>query len=148
MNKERYNFIVEHSSMRFTFQSVGVKGSVKKVVEYTLIEINELMLYNLGFGDLNDVTGQLDDLSISNNGDRDKVLATVAATVLEFTNYVPKALVYARGSTTSRTRLYQMALMANPEDISKILEVYGLVKGAWFPFEKCVNYEAFMVLRK
>jgi hypothetical protein len=39
------------------------------------------------------MTGELDDLSITNNGDREKILATVAATVLDFTDYQPGALV-------------------------------------------------------
>lgn len=121
---------------------------MKKAVEYTSVEINGQKFYNLGFGDLNDATGKFDDLSISNNGDRDKVLATVAATVLDFVNYVPGALIFAEGSTPTRTRLYQMALMTNLEDISKVLEVYGLIKDQWYPFEKNVNYEAFMALRK
>ncbi|WEK19304.1 MAG: hypothetical protein P0Y49_21240 [Candidatus Pedobacter colombiensis] len=125
-----------------------MKGNVKKAVEYTSVEINGQKFYNLGFGDLNDATGKFDDLSISNNGDRDKVLATVAATVLDFVNYVPGALIFAEGSTPTRTRLYQMALMTNLEDISKVLEVYGLIKDQWYPFEKNVNYEAFMALRK
>ena len=148
MNKERYNFTTEANLMKFTFQSTGLKGKVKKAVEFTPIGVNGLKVYNLGFGDLNDATGKFDDLSVSNNGDRDKILATVAATVLDFTRNVSGALIYAEGSTPTRTRLYQMALMANLEDISKVLEVYGLVKDEWRPFEKNVNYEAFMALRK
>jgi hypothetical protein len=34
-------------------------------------------MYNLGFGDYNEITGLIDDKVITNNGDREKVLATV-----------------------------------------------------------------------
>jgi hypothetical protein len=148
MNNERYNLVTNPALMRFTFQSTGLKGNTQKAVEYTPAEVDGLKFYNLGFGDVNEITGELDDLSITNNGDREKILSTVAATVLHFTEHMPGALVYAEGSTLARTRLYQMALRANLQDIIEVLEIYGLVDGVWFPFKENVNYEAFMVLRK
>jgi len=148
MNRKRYILVTDPGLKRFTFQSVGVKGNVVKAIEYTPVEVSGLKLYNLGFGDLNNFSDEFDDLSISNNGDRDKILSTVAATVLDFTRYFPGALIYVEGSTSTRTRLYQMALRANIEEINKVLSVFGLLKGTWFPFKENVNYEAFMVLRK
>ena len=43
-------------------------------------------LYNLGFGDKNVDTGEIDDNTISNNGDSEKVLATVVVTLYAFTD--------------------------------------------------------------
>lgn len=134
--------------MDFTFESSGPNGKIIKAVMYTPREIDGILYYNLGFGDLNPETGKIDDLSISNNDDRHKILSTVAATVLEFTTYFPNALIYAEGSTSSRTRLYQMGLSANINYIKRNLDIYGLAKGHWHIFEKNVNYEAFMALRK
>lgn len=57
-------------------------------------------------------------------------------------------MVYAKGSTLSRTRLYQMGIAANWEQIEPALEIYGFAKGKWEKFTKNVNYEAFIVLRK
>lgn len=88
------------------------------------------------------------DLTVSNNADRDKILATVAATVLEFTNHFPGVGVYAEGSTEGRTRLYRMAISSNLEEIDRHLTVYGLIGKKLYPFERNVRYEAFAVLRK
>ncbi len=46
---------------------------------------------NLGFGDKDLQTGEVDDTVISDNGDSQKVLATVAATVYAFTDKYPEA---------------------------------------------------------
>lgn len=89
MNNERYDLVTNPALMRFTFQSTGLKGNTQKAVEYTPAEVDGLKFYNLGFGDVNEVTGELDDLSITNNGDREKILSTVAATVLDFTEHMP-----------------------------------------------------------
>ena len=77
-----------------------------------------------------------------------RVRLTVAKTLLEFTAHFPDALVYARGSSPARTRLYQMEVLANLNEIGKILEVFGFINGHWLPFERNVNYEAFLVWRK
>jgi hypothetical protein len=148
MNKEHYLLEANTSRMEFEFVSEGPNGKIRKAVIYTLVNDSGFTFYNLGFGDLNETTGELDDLSKSNNGDRNKVLATVARTVLEFTSHFPKAIVIAKGSTSSRTRLYQMGLASNLEDIGKMLYVLGFINGNWCQFERNVNYEAFMVYRK
>ncbi len=88
------------------------------------------------------------DNVITNNQDREKILATVASTVLEFTRHFPDVMVYAKGSTPARTRLYQMGIVANWNEIEPLLYVYGFYKDNWLPFEKNVNYEAFLALRK
>ncbi|HKG04855.1 MAG TPA: hypothetical protein VKB19_00265 [Pedobacter sp.] len=134
--------------MEFEFVSVGPKGMIKKQVRYSPHNLDGVTYYNLAFGDLDPDTGEIDDLSVSDNKDRLKVLATVAATIVEFTNHFPHALVMAQGSTASRTRLYQMALSANLNEIIKSLHVFGLLNGEWFDFETNTNYEAFMVVHR
>lgn len=148
MNLERYEYSTNETFLDFEFSSEGPNGKIKKVVRYSLQNANGITYFNLGFGDLNKVTGTIDDLAISDNKDRDKILATVAATVLEFTGHFPSAMVYAKGSTLARTRLYQMGIVANWEQIDDLLEIYGFAKGKWEKFTKNVNYEAFLVLRK
>src|SRR5882762_918527 len=87
----------------YEFYSEGSRGRIKKIILYEKIGMN---LFNLGFGDWNEELQGLDDSSRSNNGDRDKVLATVAFTALDFTSKFPDAQIFAEGSTSSRTRLY------------------------------------------
>jgi hypothetical protein len=148
MNLERYDFRASETFLDFQFDSEGPNGIIRKVVEYSLENANGIIYFNLGFGDLDPDTGKIDDLAISDNKDRDKILATVAATVVEFLRQFPDLKVYAKGSTKSRTRLYQMVISANITQISTVLEIFGLYEGQWQRFRKNINYDAFLVKRK
>lgn len=148
MNLDRYQFRTNASHLDFEFESEGPKGKIKKVVRFSPQNANGVTYFNLGFGDFNSLTGSVDDLSVSNNNDRDKILATVASIVLEFTSHFPDTMVYAQGSTASRTRLYQMGIAANWNEIEPIMLLYGYANGIWQRFEKHVNYRAFLVMRK
>lgn len=148
MNLERYSFITNNSYLDFEFESEGPKGKIKKVVRFSPQNANGITYFNLGFGDVNPETGNIDDLSKSNNGDREKILATIAHIVLVFTERFPDIMVYAQGSTPSRTRLYQIGIASNFNQIEQLLNVYGFIDGGWQRFEKGVNYHAFLVARK
>jgi len=104
--------------------------------------------YNLGFGDKDEITGNIDDKVITNNGDSEKVLATVAATLYIFTDEFPDAMIFAIGSTKARTRLYRIGITNNIEAIESDFEVFGLAEQKWQPFKKAVEYDAFLVKRK
>ncbi|MBD0279313.1 MAG: hypothetical protein ICV51_01035 [Flavisolibacter sp.] len=148
MNIERYEFLTNETFLDYEFESEGPKGKVRKIIRFSPQNANGITYFNLGFGDLNPKTGKVDDLVATDNKDSDKVLATVAATVLEFTRHFPDVMVYAKGSTPSRTRLYQMGIVANWEEIEPLLDVFGFVGGHWERFSKNVNYEAFLARRK
>jgi len=105
-------------------------------------------LYNLCFGDWDEAIHLIDDKSRSNNNDRDKVIATVASTVMSFLKYYPKAIIFAKGSTPARTRLYQMGIWANWQEISILLNIEGYIGGVWHPIQKHINYNAFLVWAK
>lgn len=105
-------------------------------------------MYNLAFGDENPETGLLDDSAKSNNEDRDKVLATVANTIINFSDHYGNHLIYATGSSRARTRLYQMSIAAMIDKINKDFDVYGVIDLIAYPFQKSVNYDAFVVKRK
>lgn len=77
-----------------------------------------------------------------------KVLATVVATVFAFTDKYSDSVIYATGSTKSRTRLYRMGITKYLKEIQQDYEVFGLLNSLWHPFEKGVDYEAFLVKRK
>ncbi|MEO8884516.1 MAG: hypothetical protein ABI367_00535 [Mucilaginibacter sp.] len=130
----------------FEFISDGPKGRIPKLVQLTPTNYKDL--YNLAFGDKNPETGQIDDVAISNNGDSEKVLATVVATVYAFTYQYPDAFVYATGSTKARTRLYRMGISKYFEDAKKDFLIYGQIHDEWEPFIIGTDYEAFVVKRK
>jgi hypothetical protein len=68
--------------MTFKFISEGPKGRIDKEIQYAETLIKNV--YNLAFGDKNEINGEIDDKIISNNKDAQKILATVAASVLIF----------------------------------------------------------------
>ncbi|MBK7634716.1 MAG: hypothetical protein IPJ13_10785 [Saprospiraceae bacterium] len=108
MNLERYQLETDDNSEIFEFISLGSKGKILKRIKY--IQTEDPKLWNLSMGDVNKETDEVDYFSKTNNGDTEKVLATVVATVFGFFKKHPNAVVYATGSTESRTRLYQMGI--------------------------------------
>lgn len=85
---------------------------------------------------------------VTNNSDQQKVLATVASIVLDFTTKFPDVLVYAKGSTPARTRLYQMGIRVHFRQVESVLFIYGYRNNGWELFQPRVNYEAFLARRK
>jgi hypothetical protein len=149
MNLKKYKYSTSNTFLDFLLDSNGPNGKIRKIVRYSPQNANGVTYFNLGFGDLNPKTGKIDDLSITNNQDREKILATIAATVMEFTRHFPDVMVYATGSTPARTRLYQIGISMNWAEIDAILYVFGYEpKRGWQLFQKNVNYQAFLVKRK
>jgi len=146
MQLERYELKAEQSLKVFEFTSEGPRGRISKIVPFG--ETNLKGLFNLAFGDKDPTTGEIDDAVVSNNNDSDKVLAAVAATVYSFTKKYPGVWVYATGSTKARTRLYSMGLTKYLIEILEDFDLYGQRLGDWEPFEKGVEYEAFLAQRK
>ena len=148
MNLERYNYFT-NDYQAYEFFSEGPKGRIRKLVIFTKIPETDPVIYNLAFGDAHPVTGKIDNEVISNNEDRDIVLATVANSVATFYDHYGNQYIYAEGSTPSRTRLYQMGIASLWEEISTDFEIFGLKDGDWQGFQpNGINYEAFLVKRK
>jgi hypothetical protein len=148
MDIDKYDYVKNDASLVFQFESVGPNGKVLKVVQFTPHNYDGITYFNLGFGDWNEVEQRIEDLSITNNNDREKVLATVAATVLEFLEHFPDMMVFAQGSTPSRTRLYQIGIVMKYTEIASLLNIYGFINGEWERFKANSNYEAFLVSLK
>lgn len=147
MNKPKYVYKSAKKFLVYEFVSVGLKGRIKKVVKYSFTGVENV--YNLGFGDLNEETNEIDDLSVTNNGDSEKVLATVVSTIFAFTEQYPNALVVATGSTLARTRLYRMGISKHLKEIELHFAVYGLTElGEWESFVIGKEYEAFFITKK
>jgi hypothetical protein len=145
MDLNKYQLVSGENLTTFKFTSVGNNGQIQKIIQFTAG--NYLNLFNLGFGDINSKTGIIDDEIISNNGDSEKVLATVVESIYLFTIKNPKALIYATGSTKSRTRLYQIGITKYYDIVVNDFIIFGQLNGHWLPFEKNINYDAFLVKR-
>lgn len=76
------------------------------------------------------------------------MLATVAQTVILFTQRYPKAYIFFEGSSEVRNRLYQIAINKYFDELSETFDIQGSFEKKWFPFEKNVNYTAFLIRLK
>lgn len=146
MNLPHYDYLT-NDFQEYQFDSVGPKGNIKKIVRFQRVQ-DEPVIYNLAFGDQNLKTGMVDDSIKSNNEDRDIVLATVVNTINDFCDHYGNHFIYATGSTTVRTRLYQMGINRLLDEINKDFDIYGTIGDSVHLFEKNINYEAFLVKRK
>ncbi|MFI5136505.1 MAG: DUF6934 family protein [Sphingobacteriales bacterium] len=147
MNLERYSYSTSNDFQRYSFYSEGPKGKIKKTVVYSKIQEGPV-IYNLAFGDEDPFTGQINDITITNNEDRDIVLATVANTIHAFIKRHGNHFIFAKGSTRSRTRLYQMSIARLMDEISMDFDVFGVVGNDVSRFKPNVNYDAFLIKRK
>ena len=159
MQIEKYKTETDHTNLEYTFLSIGRSVIKKKIVyekfeepEYIGLPSNTLV-YNLGFGDFDEQTGGIDDKIASNNGDMDKILATVAETAFNFWGSYPNALLYFRGSNPTgqqslRTYLYQKKLNRYFNEINDFAEIIGLTIDGWEEFVINKNYIAFLILKK
>lgn len=112
MRLDHYPLKVGDRLFAYEFMSIGPKGKILKLIQFTLVD-EELRLYNLGFGDWDESTGDINDKIVTDNGDTQKIMATLVEAVYQFSEEVSGALIYATGSTESRTRLYRIGLNKN-----------------------------------
>ena len=129
----------------FDFISTGRNGDISKRVAFTKTEQDKV--YNLALGDV-DEDNEINDYSVTDNGDRNKVLATVASIVEAYTKRFPDRWIIFRGSTAERTRLYRIAVGLHLEELSGLYEIKGYVDGNIIPFAKDMKVNAFLIKRK
>jgi hypothetical protein len=132
MKNECYLLDADEKKEIFNFFSEGPKGIIKKTIQYEMLATN---VYNLGFGDWDEIKHRINDKARTNNGDRDKILTTVARSVAHFIEYHPGALILAVGESPAKTRLYQIGINRNWAEISTQYIVQGFRKGVWAAFE-------------
>jgi len=132
---------------RFDFTSVGPRGRIKKRI--AIMPTDNPEIFNLAFGDLKSNGIEIDDKAVTDNGDRNKILATIAAVMDLYTDRYPDRCIYFQGNTPERTRLYRMAISQNLIELSTRYDIYGLLEDDnVLPFSATVNFQAFVVRRK
>ena len=129
----------------FEFMSLGKKGMIPKRIEFTSTDLPNIV--NMAFGDI-DENGEIDDYSISDNGDRNKILATIAYVVEIYLNMYPDKWVYFRGSTQERTRLYRMAVGLNFNELAERFDIYAEQSDTIIPFKKNIEVTGFLIRKK
>lgn len=97
----------------------------------------------MAFGDFDPITRTFDDQAVSNNGDLELILATVAAAAYDFCRQHPGASIFAVGGTPARTRLYRMAIARHLDRLQTQFTIYGELGNEWEPFQLNQPYAAF-----
>ena len=127
------------------FISIGKNGSIPKRITFTYTGIANV--YMLTFGDVNE-NNEIDDYITSNNGDRNKLLATIFKVVDDYTRKYPNRWIAFTGSTKERTRLYRMAISLNLDELSMKFDIYGFTQNDLVRFAKNMKIESFFIKRK
>lgn len=139
-----YQFTSSIEALRHEFISVGQRV-IRKVIIYQ--ELPFPNAYNLAIGDI-DEQDKIDFEVTSDNGDRDTILATVIQTLITFFEIHPQASVFITGSTTSRTRLYQVVIARELGEIQKRFDVLGVTENKTESFSQGKFYLAFVISLK
>lgn len=138
-----YALEADDSRALFSFYSEGKNGSICKLILFEESD-DEPGVFNLGFGDMDADSGMLDDHARSNNGDMDKVLATVAVAIIQFTAVNPNAIIFAQGSTSARNRLYSRMINRFWNIVNELFEIQGYIPlRGWEPYRPNQPYISF-----
>jgi hypothetical protein len=146
MRLPKYHLKSDVSFTRYEFISEGHKGAIRKLIEFQATTNPEV--YNLAFGDKKHSTDEINDLAVSNNGDTEKILATVVAALYTFFDKYSNVYVYATASTETRTRLYRMGITKFYKEMQDDFYLYGQIGDDFQEFELGKNYVGFLAQRK
>ncbi len=130
------------SIVQYEFKSVSKEKVVKKIVEYVLIDKN-ISLYNLALLDVD--KGGVSDISVTDNKDMPKIMATVYQTLVDFFVTNPGAKVAFRGNTASRNRLYRAVIGKLVAMQEPGFRIFGFVDGNFSAFQNDLEYEAYLI---
>ena len=146
MQYPSYPFQQSEDATQFFFESIGPKGVIQKAVVFTLLY--EPNIYNLALGDINSITGDIDDQIVTDNSDTPTVLATIYRVSLYYLTINPTHRLYVEGNTPTRNRLYRMAISHAWEELSTHFVMFGLCQGSWERFSFNRPYESFLLLKR
>ena len=145
MNSPFYEFSVSDDATFYEFDSIGEKRVVHKQVKFSPGFIPDF--YWLALVDLLD-DGSVSDSSRPNQGDVERVLATVLQTMLTFFKQYPTASVAFAGSTESRTRLYNIAIIRELNNARDTFTIQGYIDGKFEVYSPNKAYTGFAVSLK
>lgn len=119
---------------------------INKVVAFQQTSV--ATIYNLGLADYDPTTGEIDDTIITDNGDMEKILATIFQIVLYYLSINPNHIVYFSGNSPSRTRLYRIAINHSLNELTVLVDVLGVINLQPEPFTANRAYDGFLIRKK
>jgi hypothetical protein len=146
MNLARYPFEYFTEKYYYEFYSTGPNGKVRKLACFTLVEDTTFPVYNIGFGDAEENSFEINDRDVTNNNDSMKVLLTIALIALAFLRYRPGVWIFAAGTSPARNRLYRMLITKYWKEINQFFAINGEIDGRHYPFEPGINYDGLIFI--
>lgn len=146
MNQPFYPFTVLDEAMRYEFVSYG-KQTIHKTVIYFATDIPNL--YSLTLANIRS-DHSLDVYSVSDNGDMPMILSTVFQTIEHFLHHHPDSTIGFKGSSESRTRLYQVAIARELDEALERFNIWGIrtADNQPEPFRRNIPYQSFFIAFK
>jgi hypothetical protein len=147
MNYESYSDVeISSDKLEYKFVSLGPKGCIHKIIRFQKTNADNIL--NLVVGNiLKD--GKIDDCTVSDNKDRNRILATVLQAINDVTIKHAGKDIFFSGTTPERSRLYRMAINLHFEILSSNFNISGVSKDLIeVPFTKDVDYIGFLMKRK
>ncbi|MDR6808353.1 hypothetical protein J2Y45_005297 [Dyadobacter sp. BE34] len=142
MDLEFYPFYADDDRLYFDFLSVSPERTIRKAVIFTPLSAHEV--FNLALVDVRP-DGSICDKTISNNGDLEKVMATVFQCVAQFFESYPWADIYLQANTPARNRLYRIIISKELSRIKKYYEIYGTIDSVTETFEPGKEYHHYII---
>jgi hypothetical protein len=145
--KTGYELKENRKKYQFRFTSVGTKGSIEKIIEFSKIQKN---LWNLAFGDI--IDDNFDDSIISDNDDLRKVIQTVVNAVHIFIDNHSDIDILIAPSDYQRKLLYNRIFQQKWTEIDSIFITKGVIINDFETITENYNpkemYDYFVIRRK
>lgn len=146
MNYEPYEDLVALPDLSvFQFISEGPWGRITKQIHFTLL--CKPGVYMLQLGDLM-ADGEFNRSVISNNGDWDRVLATVIQAMEVYTERYPGRSIRIWSLSMERSRLFRIAIGSNRRQLSTRFTIQPMLGGGFLFFRKNKNRVRFELSRQ
>jgi len=147
MNSEFYFFSIDKDRIEYFFDSIGPKGIINKRVRF--LQTNFKGFFFLSFGDYNSETDEIDEYSVTNNDDTNKLIYTVVKIAIDFLQKNPLFFVQSSWRDELRLRLFNSWLNRNLCLMDSYLIIYGLIgelnNEKWERFQKNHRYKAVLI---
>jgi hypothetical protein len=144
MDDTLYECLFERLGQMFTFKSTG-KQTIFKIVLFN--PTTEPNIYSVTLGNLQD-DASIDVSAKDGNGDGEFVLSTVAKAIAFFLSDYPEASIIIEGTTPIRTRLFQIAISRELDDLGTYFDIRGLDGTKLEIFQPGKTYQGFVISLK
>jgi hypothetical protein len=146
MNYEPYMDLVALPDLSvFQFISEGPWGRITKQIHFTLLF--KPGIYVLQLGDINKYGG-FDRCAISNNGDMNRILATVILAIEVYTERYPDRSIRIWSLSAERSRLFRIAIGNNLRLLSAKFTVQSMAREGFLFFKKDIDSAYFELKRQ